>query len=68
VKDPILARGFISDNWHFLDAEFQQIMAGIRRLKPGGNALATASAPNNMASMQEIDEEFIHWLMTVGRG
>jgi len=33
VKDQVLARGYISDNWHFPDAEFQQIVEGMRRLK-----------------------------------
>jgi len=52
----MLARGYISDDWHFPDAEFPQIVAGLRRLKPACDELATASASNNMASMQEIDE------------
>jgi len=52
----MLARGYISDNCHFPDAEFQQIVAGMRRLKPACDELATASAANNIASMQEIDE------------
>jgi len=52
----MLARGYISDNWHFPDAEFQQIVEGMRRLKPACDELVTASAANNMASMQEIDE------------
>jgi len=56
VKDQMLARGYISDNWHFPDAEFQQIVTGMGRLKPACDELATASAANNMASMQEIDE------------
>jgi len=56
VKDQMLARGYISDNWHFPEAEFQQIVEGMRRLQPTCDELATASAANNMASMQEIDE------------
>jgi len=52
----MLARGYISDNWHFPDAKFQQIVTGMRRLKPGWDELAIESAANNMASMQEIDE------------
>ena len=52
----MLARSYISDNWHFPDAEFQQIVERIRRLKPVCDKLATALAANNMASMQEIDE------------
>ena len=56
VKDQMLAGGYISDNWHFPDADFQQIVEGMRRLKPECDELATASAANNMASMQEINE------------
>ena len=56
VKDEMLASGYISDNLHFPDAEFQQIVAGMRRLKPACDELATASAANNMASMHKIDK------------
>jgi len=56
VKDQMLATGDISDNWHFPDAKFQQIVEGMRRLKPACDELATASAANHMATMQEIDE------------
>ena len=56
VKDQMLARGYITDNSQFPDAEFQQIVGGMRRLKPACDELATASAGNNMPSMQEIDE------------
>jgi len=56
VKDQMFVRGYISDNWHFPDAEFQQIVEGMRRLNPACDELATASAANNMASMQAIDE------------
>jgi len=56
VKDQMVARGNISDNWHFPDAEFQQIVECMRRLKPACDKLATVSASNNMATMQEIDE------------
>jgi len=56
VKDLMLARGYISNNWHIPDAEFQQIVSGMRRLEPGCDELATPFAANNMASMQGIDE------------
>ena len=52
----MLARGYISDNCHLPDAEFQQIVAGMRRLKTVCDEHTTASAANNMASMQEIDK------------
>jgi len=55
----MLARGNISDHWHFPDAEFQQIVACIRRLKPACDKLDTASAANNIASMQEIDQAVV---------
>jgi len=67
VKDQMLARGYISDNWHFPDAEFQQIVAGMRRLKPACDELATASAANNMASMQEIDEAVLQLVKDCGK-
>jgi len=66
VKDQMLARGYISDNWHFPDAEFQQIVAGMRRLKPACDELATASAANNMASMQEIDKAVLQLVKDSG--
>jgi len=67
VKDQMLVRGYISDNWHFPDAEFQQIVEGIRRLKPACDELATASAANNMASMQEIDEAVLQLVKDCGK-
>jgi len=62
----MLARGYISDNWHFPDAEFQQIVEGMRRLKPACDELATASAANNIASMQEIDEAVLQLVKDCG--
>jgi len=67
VKDQMLAWGYISDNWHFPDAEFQQIVGGMRRLKPASDELATASAANNIASMQEIDEAVLQWVKDCGK-
>jgi len=57
VKDQMLARGYISDNSQFPDAEFHQIVRGmsLRRLKPACDEHATASAVNNTPTMQEID-------------
>jgi len=66
VKESMLARGYISDNWHFPDAEFQQIVEGMRRLKPACDELATASAANNIASMQEIDEALLQLVKDCG--
>ena len=63
----MLARGYISDNWHFPHAEFQQIVAGMRRLKPACDERPTASAANNMASMQEIDEAVLQLVKDCGK-
>jgi len=63
----MLARGYISDNWHFPDAELQQIVEGMRRLKPACDELATALAANNMASMQEIDEAVLQLVKDCGK-
>jgi len=63
----MLARSYISENCHFPDAEFQQIVAGMRRLKPACDELPTASAANNMASMQEIDEAVLQLVKDCGK-
>ena len=63
----MLARGYISDNWHFTDAEFQQVVAGMRRLKPACDELATASAANKMASMQDMDQDVHQLVKDVGK-
>ena len=63
----MLVTGYISDNWHFPDAEFQQILEGMRRLKPACDELGTASGANNMASMQEIDEAVLQLVKDCGK-
>ena len=63
----MLARGYISDNWHFPDAEFLQIVAGMRRLKSACDELATASAANIMATMQEIAEAVLQLVKDCGK-
>jgi len=63
----MLARGNISDNWHLPDAEFQQIVEGMRRLKPACDELGTASAANKLASMQEIDETVLQLIKDCGK-
>ena len=55
VKDQMLARNY-ANIYKFPDTQFQQIIAGMTRLLPVCNALATASAANNIHPMQEIDE------------
>jgi len=67
VKDQILARGYITDNSQFPDAKFQQIVGGMRRLKPACDELATVSAVNNIPSMQEIDEAVLQLVKASGK-
>jgi len=67
VKDQMLAKGYITDNSQFPDAEFQQIVGGMRRLKPACDKLATALAVNNMPSMQEIDEAVLPQVTDYGK-
>jgi len=67
VKDEMLDRGYISDNWHFPHPKFQQIVEGMRRMKPACDELATALAANNMASMQEIDEAGLQLVKDCGK-
>jgi len=63
----MLARCYISDNAHLPDAEFKQIVAGMRRLKPACYQLATASAANNIASMQAIDKAVLQLVKDCGK-
>jgi len=51
VKDQMLVRGYQTDLHHFPDAEFLQIVAGLRHLRPACDELATASATNDIAGM-----------------
>ena len=55
VKDQVLARN-LSPLANFPIADFQQIVAGMRRLLPTCDQLATASAVNNIVNMQRADE------------
>jgi len=63
----MLARGYITDNSQFPDAEFQQIVGGMRRLKPACDEHTTVSAVNNMPSMQEIDEAVLQLVKDCGK-
>ena len=55
VKDQLLARKFTPlANFHI--ADFLQIVAGMRRLLPACDQLATASAANHVVNMQQADE------------
>jgi len=56
----LVQEGLVARNYrplaNFTIREFQQMVAGMRRLRPAYDQLATASAANNMACMQEADE------------
>ena len=55
VKDQLVASNF-RPRANFAIGEFQQIVAGIRRLRPACDRLATESAANNVARIREADE------------
>jgi len=58
VKDQLVARNFTPVT-NFAIREFEQIVAGMRRLRPACDQLATESAANNVARMQEADEAIV---------
>jgi len=62
VKDLMIGRNFVpgSTVMNYPDADFQPIFAGMRRLRPVCDQLATASAANNQQRMQDIDEAVVH--------
>ena len=66
MKDHMLARNY-ADIHKFPDAEFRQIVAGMRRLLPVSNVLATVSAANNIHLMQEIEEGVIQLVRVCGK-
>ena len=62
AKDLMLARNYVPGPraMTYPDADFQPIVAGMRRLRPACDQLATASAANNLARIQDIDEAVVH--------
>jgi len=58
VKDQLVARNF-TPLANFAIGQFQQIVAGMRRLRPASDQLATESAANNVARMREADEAIV---------
>ena len=62
MKDQMLARNY-ADIHKLPEAQFQQIVAGTRRLLFVCNALATVSAANNKHHMREINEKVIRIVM-----
>ena len=67
VKDPTLARGYETDLHHFPDAEFLQIVAGFRQLRPACDELATVSAVNDIPGMQEMEEAVVQLVKDCGK-
>ena len=62
----MLARNY-ADIYQFPDTEFQQIIAGMRRLLPVCDALATASAANNIRLLKKIDEGVVQLVKNCGK-
>jgi len=58
VKDQLVARNF-TPLANFAIREFQQMVAGVKRLRPACHQLATESAANNMSRMREADEAIV---------
>jgi len=58
VKDQVVARNF-TPLANFAIGECQQIVAGMRRLRPACDQLATESAANNVARMREANEAIV---------
>jgi len=65
VKDQMLARGFRKIRT-FPDDHFQQIVAGMRTLRPACNSLVTAAAANNRAVMRQIDDAVVQLVKDCG--
>ena len=62
AKDLMIERNYVpgARAGIYPDADFQAIVAGMRRLSPACNELATASAANNLARIEDIDEAVVH--------
>jgi len=65
VKDEMLARGFKKIP-PFCDYHFQQIIAGMRTLRPACDTLVKAAAANNRAVMHQIDEAVVQLVKDSG--
>jgi len=61
----MLARGF-SKIRTFPDHHFQQIVAGMRTLRPACDSHVTATAANNRAVMPQIDEAVVQLVKDCG--
>ena len=62
AKDLMIARNYVPGGRAavYPDADFQPIVAGMRRLRPACDELATASAAGDVARMRDIDEAVVH--------
>ena len=62
AKDLMIARNYVAGARAavYPDADFQPIVAGMRRLRPACDKLATASAAGDVARMRDIDEAVVH--------
>jgi len=67
MKNQTLARCYLTDLHHFSDIEFQQIVTGVRRLRPACDELATVSAANNIPRMQDVDEAVVQLVKDYGK-
>jgi len=64
VKDQLVARNF-TPVFSFAIGEFKQIVAGMRRLRPGWNQVGTESAANNVPRRREAIRQTFNLLRTV---
>ena len=62
APDLMIARNYVPGGRAavYPDADFQPIIAGMRRLRPACDQFATASAAGDVARMQDIDEPVVH--------
>jgi len=67
VKNPILAMGYLTDLHHFPDVELQQIVTGVRLLRPACDEPVTASAANDIPKMQKIDKTVVQLVKDCGK-
>jgi len=67
VKDQMLARGYQTDLHPFREAEFLQIVAGFRQLRPACDDLATVSVAKDIPGMQEVDEAVVQLVKDSGK-
>jgi len=52
---------------HFPDAEFRQIVAGFRQLRPAWDELASTSAAKDIPGMQEVDDAVVQLVKDCGK-